>query len=75
MVMDDGWQGRPWWEELSAKTARDPMGAIYDTQVEISTIEEEVKKCQGRLEQHQKRLDFLRDVVRRRMGEPVETIA
>ena len=68
MVNEFAGPGRPWWESLDEKTARDPLPAIYEVQIEIGNMEQEIKDMQRKLDEHNKRLDYLQGVARHRLG-------
>jgi hypothetical protein len=64
---------QPWWEQLSEDEVRNPLFAIYEVQVAIDNAESEIEKAQKHLVEYQKRLEFLRGVVRDRMGDAKTT--
>ncbi len=45
------------------------MGAIYDVQLQINRMKDQLNKDQQKLNEHHSRLAFLRDVARERLGE------
>ena len=53
---------------LTEEEARDPMGAIYNVQIVISNTQDEIKSKKEHLEKLEKRLEFLRGIVRIRLG-------
>ena len=69
-MIDDGLSSyQPRWASLTDAEARDPLAAIYEVQCKIADIKDEIDKCQKELDEHQKRLEFLRGVVRDRLSE------
>lgn len=56
------------WKRLSEDEARDPMSAIYDVELEISDLHSALNKAQEGLDRKEKRLGFLREVAKARLG-------
>ncbi len=65
----DGYSDAEAWEHLTNDEARNPLPAIYEVQVKITDVREEVEKLKLDLIEHERRLEFLRGVIRMRLGD------
>ena len=74
-MKDDGFFDSTGWRGVSDKDRRDPLGALHDLQNKMAEIEAEIDERQSDLGRHEMMLEYLRSIVRKRMGEPVETPA
>lgn len=56
------------WNDLSDTVARDPLGAIYEIQLQINATAAKREQQDEKLNYLKKRLEFLRNVVRTMLG-------
>ncbi len=59
---------RPWWECLDEEQARDPMGALYDAEHAQEKANAAAKEACVTEKQWAARIEFLRGIIKRRIG-------